>query len=162
MRLIRLTLAILFVAGIAGCTLYTMEGRYSYDSTTNFSAVKSFAWRDVEEHALRTPENNAYFRRAMASALSAKGFTENPESPDFVIAADPIKSYKEKYKLYDGGEVGFEQEILRVNFIDPSSGRHIYEGVASAYNNPDWSQEEINAKIVEAVEVILRQFPPSE
>ena len=160
MRLFPLALAILLVAGISGCSTYSVEGRYSYDSATDFSVIKSFAWKNVDEDTFPTPENNAHFRSAMASALSAKGFTENQENPDFVIGTEPVKSYREMFKLYEGGEVEFEHKILRVNFIHPSSGTHIYEGVASAYNNPDWSQEEINAEIDEAVEVILRKFPP--
>jgi hypothetical protein len=162
MRLFSLTLALLLVIGTSGCALYSVEGRYSYDSATDFSVIKSFAWKNVDEDAFATPKNNAHFRIAMASALSAKGFTENQESPDFVIGTEPVKSYREMFKLYEGGEVEFEHKILRVNFIQPSSGKHIYEGVASAYNNPDWSQEEINAIIDEVVEVVLRQFPPGQ
>jgi hypothetical protein len=162
MRLFSLTLALLLVIGTSGCALYSVEGRYSYDSATDFSVIKSFAWKNVDEDTFATPKNNAHFRIAMASALSAKGFTENQESPDFVIGTEPVKSYREMFKLYEGGEVEFEHKILRVNFIHPSSGKHIYEGVASAYNNPDWSQEEINAIIDEVVEVVLRQFPPGQ
>ena len=162
MKLFPLTLALLLVAGISGCSTYSVEGRYSYDSATDFSVIKSFAWKSANEASFATPENNAHFRSAMASALSAKGFTENQESPDFVIGTEPVKSYREMFDLYEGGEVEFEHKILRVNFIHPSSNTHIYEGVASAYNNPDWSQEEMNAKIDEAVEVILRQFPPGK
>ena len=160
MKLIPLTLALLLVVGISGCSTYSVEGRYSYDSATDFSVIKSFAWKSANEASFATPENNAHFRSSMASALSAKGFTENQESPDFVIATVPIKDYREDYELYGYGKVAFEHKILRVSFVDPSSGRHIYEGVASAYNNPDWSQEEINAVIDKAVEVILSKFPP--
>lgn len=162
MKLIRLTLAILFVAGISGCSTYSMEGRYTYSSATDFSAIKSFAWKNVEESTFATPENNTHFRIAMASALAAKGITENPENPDFVIDTHPVNTYREKYEVYGYGELDLAKKILRINFIQPSSGAHIYESVASAYNDPSWSQEEKNAKIDEAVEVILRQFPPSE
>ena len=58
--------------------------------------------------------------------------------------------------------MAFPKAMLRVTFVNPSSGVHIYEGAADAHFDAAWSQEDKNGIIDAAVELILKGFPPSK
>lgn len=150
---------IIVAAGLLGCAPIPVEGRYSYETATDFSEFESFALAEVDERVFSTPEGTAHFRKAMVRALSAKGFTENPKNPDFLVVAAPVETYRETYVL--SGNVTIPTKMLRVSFLRPSGGRHLYEAAAYAYYEPSWSQEDKNSIIDEAVRVIVENFPPS-
>ena len=154
-----LATTIMIAAGLLGCAL-PVEGRYSYETATDFSKFKSFAMADLEDETFSTPESTAHFRRVMVRALSGKGFTENPKNPDFLVLAAPVETYREVYVL--SGNIIIPTAMLRVGFLRPSSGKHYYEAAAYAYYESSWSQNEKNSIIDDAVEVILREFPPSK
>jgi hypothetical protein len=150
---------IMLAAALLGCAPLPVEGRYSYESETDFSEFESFAMVDVDEGVFSTPESTARFRIAMVRALSAKGFTENPKSPDFLVRAAPVETYREAYVL--AGNVIIPKAMLRVSFLRSSGGRYIYEAAVYAYYEQSWSQEEKNSVVDEAVKVIVAEFPPS-
>ena len=160
MKLSQLVLLIILAAYLPGCSTFAVEGRYSYDSATDHSALKSFALLTVDDSTFSTPEGTAHYRSAMVDALSAKGFTEDPENPDFLIETIPVATYREEYvSLY--GKIDFSKSRLRVNFLNPSPGaHHVFEGVAEAFYEASWSQKEKNLVIDKAIEVLLRGFPP--
>ncbi len=151
---------IIVAAGLLGCAPFPVEGRYSYETATDFSEFESFALAEVDEGIFSTPESTARFRMAMVRALSAKGYTENPKNPDFLVVAAPVETYREMYVL--SGNVVIPTGMLRVSFLRPSGGGHIYEAAAYAYYEPSWSQDEKNRIIDDAVEVIVSEFPPSK
>jgi hypothetical protein len=150
---------IMLAAVLLGCAPLPVEGRYSYEIETDFSELESFALADVDEGVFSTPESTARFRIAMVRALSAKGFTENPKNPDFLVSAAPVETYREMYVL--AGNIIIPTAMLRVSFVRPSSGKRVYEAAAYAYYEPSWSQEEKNSVVDEAVKVIVAEFPPS-
>ena len=149
---------IVVAAGLLGCAPIPVEGRYSYETATDFSKFRSFALVDLRDDIFSTPEGTAHFRKTIVSALSAKGFTEDPKNPDFLIRAAPVSTYREIYTL--SGNIIIPKAMLRVSFVRPSGGLSIYEGAAYAYYEPSWSQEEKNSTIDEAVKVIVAKFPP--
>jgi hypothetical protein len=150
---------VIAAACLLGCAPIPIEGRYSYETATDFSKFESFALADIDEGVFSTPESTSRFRIAIVRALTAKGFTENPENPDFLIVAFPVETYMEMYVL--AGNVTIPTGMLRVSFLRPSGGRHIYEAAAYAYYEPSWSQEDKNSIVDEAVRVIVAKFPPS-
>jgi len=151
---------IMLAAGLLGCAPIPVEGRYSYESATDFSKLKSFAMANLDEGIFSTPEGTAHFRVVMVRALTAKGFTENPKNPDFLVSAAPVETYREEY-VY-AGDIVLPKAMLHVTFERPSGGRNYYEAAAYAYYEPSWSQDEKNSTIDAAVETILAKFPPSE
>jgi hypothetical protein len=159
MKISQCILLLILSVGLSGCSVYSVEGRYSYDSAIDYSAMKYFVLLDVDDSAFSTPESTAHYRRAIVSALTAKGLTENRENPDFAVKTQPVGTYREEYVTIHG-DIDFPKAILRVNFLHPSSGAHIFEGVADAHFDESMSQEDKNATIDEAVEVILTGFPP--
>ena len=150
--------AIVLTAGLLGCAPIPVEGRYSYDSHTDFSELRSYAFVDLSDNVFSTPQSTSRFRTEMVGALSAKGFTKDPENPDFLIYAANVSTYREIYAL--AGNIEIPKAMLRVSFVLPSGGLNLYEGAAYAYYEHTWSQEEKNSTIDEAVRVILAQFPP--
>jgi hypothetical protein len=165
MKTFQFMLAVILVAGLSGCASPSpsaVGGRYSYSTAVDYSVLKSFVLLPVEGGTFSTPESTAHFRKVMVSGLSAKGFTENPTNPDFVIKTIPVASYREEYVSIHGGLLAFPKAMLRVTFVNPSSGVHIYEGAADAHFDAAWSQEDKNGIIDAAVEVILKGFPPSK
>ena len=160
MKIPQYMLWLILAVGLSGCSTYSVEGRYSYDSAIDYSAMKSFLLLAVDDSAFSTPESTAHYRKAIVSGLTAKGLTENTENPDFEIRTHPVGTYREKYiTIY--GDIDFPKAMLRVNFVHPSSGVVVFEGVADAHFDETMSQEDKNAIIDEAVEVILTGFPPS-
>ena len=123
--------------------------------------MKEFVLLDVDDSAFSTPESTAHYRSTIVSALAAKGFTENRENPDFAIKTHPVGTYREEY-ISVHGNIDFPKAMLRVNFLRPSSGAHIFEGVAEAHFDESMSQQDKNATIDEAVKVILTGFPPGQ
>ena len=116
---------IIVAACLLGCAPIPVDGRYSWDRRTDFSEFKTFAIPEVSEDIFSTPESSARFRTAMVSALVAKGFTENPENPDFLVRAAPVDTYREMYAL--AGNIEIPKAMLRVTFFRPSGGYNIYE-----------------------------------
>ena len=159
MKISQCILLLMLSVGLSGCSVYSVEGRYSYDSTIDYSAMKYFVLLDVDDSAFSTPESTAHYRRVIVSALTAKGLTESRENPDFAIKTHPVGTYREEYVSIHGN-VAFPKAMLRVNFLHPSSGAHVFEGVADAHFDESMSQEDKNAIIDEAVKVILTGFPP--
>jgi hypothetical protein len=155
-----LATTIIVATGLLGCAPIPVEGRYSYQSTTDFSKLRTFSFAELDDNIFSTPESTARFRAAMVSGLTAKGFTENPENPDFRILAAPVSSYREMYAL--AGNIEIPKAMLRVSFVGASGGVNLYEGAAYAYYEHSWSQDEKNSTVDEAVRVILAEFPPGK
>ena len=158
-RLIFVT-TISVVVGLLGCASIPVEGRYSYLSTTDFSTLRTFSFAEQDDDVFSTPESTVRFREAMVSGLTAKGFTENSENPDFRIFAAPVHSYREIYA--HAGHIEIPKAMLRVSFFTNPSEVNIYEGAAYAYYEDSWSQEHKNSTVDEAVRVILAEFPPGK
>jgi hypothetical protein len=157
-RTITTAIVIVVAAGLLGCA-HKVEGRYSYSTNTDFSALKSFALVGVTDDVFSTPEGTAHFRKTLVSGLSAKGFTEDQENPDFVLHVAPVHTYREIYALH--GNIEIPKAMVRVSFVLPGDERNIFESAASTYYEASWTQEEKNLRIHEAVVVILAEFPPN-
>ena len=153
-----LATAIIVAACLLGCsTTPSVNGRYSYLRSTDFSKLKSFRV-DVSEGVFSTPESGAHFREVMTRALSAKGLTEDPENPDFLVVVPPVETYVEEY--WYAGNIQLPMGLVRVSFVPTSGGPHLYEAVANSYFEPDFTQEHKNSILDETVRVLLMEFPP--
>jgi hypothetical protein len=158
-KLYRLILALILAAGLSGCATTTIQSRYSYDSRTDFSGLNSYAWVPGYEAAFSTSEDAKHFQSTMAKTFATKGLNLNPDAPDFLIKIFRVESYVEEYKTY-AGNIDVAKEMIRINFLNPSSNKVIYESVASAIVDMDANQASKNAIIDKAVEALLSDFPP--
>jgi hypothetical protein len=159
MKLSHLVLALMLATGLSGC--YSIDARHSYDSTTDFSGLKSYAWVPLEHGIFSTPASAEHYQSTMENILGTKGINLNPEAPDFLISTHFVGTYVEKYKSY-AGNVEFPKAMIRINLLNPSSNEVFYESAAFAYMEENAEQETKNAIIDKAVEALLSEFPPGE
>ena len=158
-KLYRLMLALMLAAALSGCATSDITARHTYNSQTDFSGLNSYAWMQGEQAVFSTPESAEYYKGAMENMLATKGFNLNPGAPDFLIKTYSVKTYVEKYTNYNGN-VEFPKAMLRINFVNPSSTRVIYESAATAYVDKNATQESKNATLDKAVKALLSEFPP--
>ena len=158
-KLYRLMLALMLAAALSGCALDNITARHTYNSQTDFSGLNSYAWAQGAEAVFSTSESAEHYKGAMENMLATKGFNLNPGAPDFLIKTYPVKTYVEKYTNYNGN-VEFPKAMLRINFLNPSSTRVIYESAATAYVDKNATQESKNAILDKAVKALLSEFPP--
>ena len=123
---------------------------HSYDPSTNFGALKSYAWAPGPAAAYSQSslvEANVQF---LADPLLAKkGFTRATATPDFVILVR-IENYPV------GSSEGYELRILDLNVYRPDGRTLIWRGTASGSISTDAASGDLS----KAVEGILAAFPP--
>ncbi len=174
MRVINTFLA-LFLMGLAvSCsTIYGVK--YDYDQQANFADLKTFDWMPVPEKAGIDSFVVQRVKNAVNTELQAKGLMMTSDNPDFLIATH--LGQKEKVQVtdygygygphrgYRGGADGaftyeYEEGSLILDFVDAKSMKMIWRGAAKAeiqhVDTPDKSEKLIN----EAVNKILKKFPP--
>lgn len=161
MKYYQLMLAVILTAVLAGCstTSSTIDSRRTYDSSTDFSGLNSYAWSLSEEGVFPVPASTEHFKRSTDNLLAEKGFKLNPDAPDFLIKTHYIPTYVEVYQMVDG-ELDYPQAMLRINLVTPSSDKVIYESAAHAYPDDYPTQESRNVVIDKVVEALLGDFPP--
>ena len=100
----------------------------------------------------------------MDRLLAIKGFKLTSGVPDFLIDTHRVETYREQYKSISGGVVSFPEAMIRVNFLDPTTNKPIYEVAVDAYYELDDKspQEEKNSLVDRSVETILEGFPPKD
>jgi hypothetical protein len=79
-KLYRLIMALMLAAGLSSCATTNIESRYSYDSSTDFSGLNSYAWVPGDEGGFSTSESAKYFHSTMDKTLAKKGFNLNPDA----------------------------------------------------------------------------------
>jgi hypothetical protein len=122
---------------------------HSYDPSTNFAPLKTYAW---------APGSAIYSQNSLIEAnvqfladpiLAKKGFTRTTATPDFVILVKldnyPVGTYE-----------GYELRILDLNVYRPDGRTLIWRGTASGSISTDAASSDLS----KAVEGILAAFPP--
>ena len=163
MKIFNLILATFLFASLTGCST-SINARRSYDASTDFSSMTSYAWIPVESKSFSTPESAERFQTAMDSLFAEKGFTLVSDAPNFLIKTNRVETYREQYKSISGGVVDFPKAMIRVDFLDATSMLPIYEVAVDAYFELDdkTPQEEKNSLVDRSVDTILSGFPPKE
>ena len=152
--------------------------KYDFDQQANFTDLKTFDWMPVPE---KTGINSLVVQRvknAVNAELQAKGLMMTSNNPDFLIVQHLGKKGKVQvtdwgyeyspYGRYRGahlrrGRVStheYEEGSLILDFVDAKSKKMIWRGAAKAevqnVDTPEKSEKLIN----EAVQEILKNFPP--
>ena len=81
-RALATVLAFLAILVIAGCATTTYN--YTYDPTTRFAELKSYAWASPQPQRDSLVGTNIRF--IADPLLEQKGFTQAPDKPDVIIA----------------------------------------------------------------------------
>jgi len=163
----------------AGCSSVSVS--HDFDSQTDFSNLRTYRWlaapESTSDNVQKELQTNSLIESRVKSAvnrqLAAKGIRETTQDPDFLIAfhtgvqdKTDIQSWGYGYGYWGmrGGGVStihYQEGTLILDFIDPKSKNLIWRGVGkkvvSQRTTPEKSEKEIN----QAVEKILKKYPPS-
>ena len=177
MKAIHTFLVLFFIGFTASCaSIYGVQ--YDYDKQVNFENLKTYDWMPVPEKATMDSLVVDRVKNAVNAELQAKGLTMTSNNPDFFIAEHLGKKDKVRvtnwgygygsYGRYRGGYWGpqgvdtyqYEEGSLILDFVDAKSKKMIWRGVAKAQIDDTNTPEKSEKLIDEAVQEILKNFPP--
>ncbi len=160
-----------------GCS--TLDVKFNYNPTTDFTGLQTFAWLPVPENAEINKLDVERIKNAVNSQLQGKGLKMSSQAPDFFIAMHlgkeekveviewgysyaPADSYwyKGAWKPGDISIYQYEEGTLILDFVDPKTKEMIWRSVAKAEVRPEKTVEKQEKKINKAIRKILENFPP--
>jgi hypothetical protein len=178
MRSSKMIVILFLLAGVVGCsTVYDVQ--FDYDTKTDFTNLKSYNWLPVPEKADIDSLDVGRVQKAVNAEMQARGLKLTSDNPDFLIAEHlgkedkvSIRDWGYNYSPYGGYWGGYwgpgggvstyqyEEGSLILDFIDPKTKNLIWRGSAKAEVDKSRTAEEREALINEAVQKILKNFPP--
>lgn len=140
-RALATVLAFLAILVIAGCaTTYN----YTYDPTTRFAELKSYAWASPQPQRDSLVATNIRF--IADPLLEQKGFTQATDKPDIIIAI-----------VYESEMFGrYELRMLTLKVYRASDQMLLWQGTASGSISTDAASKDLR----KAVQTTLATFPP--
>jgi len=173
--------AILFAVLAAGCS--SMEFNHDWDRDANFSSYSTYAWLNVPTNTVggsvktaRTKNTllDKRIKSAVDREMKAKGLTVDTESPDLLAAyhvgvEDKVNvtdwGYRYSYDYWGWGGRNIDvyqytEGTLIVDLIDAQTKELVWRGAATATLDENPSPEKADARIQQAVEGILANYPP--
>ena len=161
-------IAILIVGG-AGCS--SISTSTDYDPKADFSRLRTYEWHPGQPSGPDTLTASR-IARAVEDGLRARGYTRAAGAPaDFQVAYHvwvgqrveevPSSAYSYGWRSGYGTEVRtYDEGTLVLDVIDPVAKTLLWRGTAKSAVDPDRTPEEREAKIREAVQKLLADFPP--
>jgi uncharacterized protein YceK len=165
---------------MAGCAT-SSKVTYDYDTTANFSAMKTFNWMPATGNAVADELLVKRIKNAVDVQLQAKGHTLAADNPDFNVAMEV--SGKTTY----GGSTGVGMSVgipvgrgtvsvgggkskarektegtLVLDILDTKTRTLVWRATATAPVESGYSPEEQQLRINEMIAEMLSQFPPKK
>ncbi len=172
----RLSLFIAFCLMVFTMSCATMAVKSDYDRDVNFANYRTFDWMAQPQKPVTNPvaQNSLLDKRiktAVNSKLTAKGYQQQSDNPDFLIVYHSglkdkvdVTSWGYGYgrRGYGGGERidvrQYKEGTLIFDFVDSKTKQLIWRGWAvGVVNNLEKTAEYID----DAVEKTLKKFPPT-
>lgn len=177
----KLLLLVVSAGLLAGCSSVSVNR--DYDTDTDFSSLKTFAWQHAEQPQTGDPriDNDLHderVRRAVTETLAAKGFRPvDRADADFLVAY--FVEYQRKLSSgsvsvgvgrssygrhggvgYNTGVSEYDQSSLIIDVMGPADEKMIWRGVGtrSAYDRT--SPQKMTKIVNESISQILKKFPP--
>ncbi len=166
---------------LAGCSQYDIK--YDYDTESNFSNFKTYAWIPVTINEGSTSAQTAMqkntlldgrIRSAVDAAMVSKGFTLNADTPDLLVVyhtgmqnqvdvTDWGYSYAGSYWGWAGRDIdvyNYTEGTLLVDLVNAQSKKLAWRGSATGVVDPSNSPEKVQERINEVVAEIFENYPP--
>ncbi|MEJ2179024.1 MAG: DUF4136 domain-containing protein [Gammaproteobacteria bacterium] len=164
-----------------GCT--TIKTNSSYDSSVDFSKLKTYAWgkNDIQVNRLgRSADSKMVGVEEMARRdiqpivdieLKAKGFVvDTTGNPDFIVRYIANGSVQQNVPqtyypgsppvlTYSSNVGSFMMGAIQIEIKNPSTKKMIWQGYGETPVTGDGSSD---AKLTRALKKILRDFPPGK
>lgn len=170
-------LVLCLVSLVVSCSsVYNVQ--YDYDTKVKFPSLETYDWLPIPAKAGINELLIRRIKKAVDTNLEAKGLKRTSDTPDFSIAVHVGK--KEKVRVTDWGYgyghhgrywrgyrgygrvdvYQYAEGTLILDFVDTKTKHLIWRGTADAEIDPVRSPEEREKLIDEAVQKILKNFPP--
>ena len=173
--------AVAVLIAVTGCAK-PLALNYDYDTTADFTAMKTFSWMPPTGNAVGDDLLVKKIRTALNAQLQAKGRTEVPENPDFLIAMQLSGKTTYGGSTAVGASVGIP--VGRAGTISVGGGKEqaprkdrghagpgfpgredpvlVWRATATAAVEPKVSPEEQQSRINEVIAAMLVHFPPKK
>jgi len=177
MNVLKASLAFFFIILTISCSpIYGVS--YDYKRNVDFTHQMAYDWLPVPQEANINSLDLARIKSAVNSELEAKGLKMTPHNPDFLIAEhlgikdkviienwgyydDPYLNYWRGSRGYGGlTAYQYEEGIIILDFVDPESKNLIWRGAAKGVLSGATTPEKRDKLIKEAIQKILKNFPP--
>lgn len=177
-KLILLSLVIFSVVFIAGCS---SSAETSFNEEFDFSSVKTYSLFPRESKFTELQEMSDFQRNRIELAVEKQmelqhfSYTQF-EQADVIISYFLVGNSLSELKKYNKGvkaclgcsqneQAALNKDIrtsmLVLDILDSENKRSIYRGYAKVDLDPENTSEENQQETIEAVQLILSQFPPS-
>lgn len=173
-----ITFLVLFLVSMAVSCSSVYNVQYDYDTKANFPNLETYDWLSVPAKAGINELNIRRIKKTVNTQLEVKGLKRTSDIPDFSIAVHIGKKQKLRvtdwgygyghHGRYRGGHWGrggvdvyqYEEGTLILDFVDTKTKHLIWRGTADAQIDTARSPEKREKLIDEAVQKILKNFPP--
>lgn len=167
----RISLVTLLLA--AGCSPISVS--HDYDSREDFSRLKTWSWVKPDQaqggaSSEISSLNQDRIRRAVHDELGFKGYSLVNSNPDFLVQT--YTSVGQRIEVEPGYQWGwygnevqvYDEGTLVIDVFQAKEKRLVWRGTASEVVDPrsNLSPEERDARIQEAVQKVLADFPPKK
>ena len=152
----------------AGCS--SISTSYDFATGTDFAALKTYSWMKSPTDAKADPLIVARVHSAVNARLQLKGYALVDDNPDFFVSShgssrEKIQVSEWNYQprgFYSGGSSvhQYEEGTLLLDVIQAKDKRLVWRGTARGVINPHPTPEERTKVINEAVQKLLKDFPP--
>ncbi len=176
MKPYKAVMAVVAIVAIAGCS--STQIRTDYDQFATFRGLRTYAW--IEEDASRgtnpsinNPLVDRRIRNAVDSELIRRGYQRvSSGNPDFriryhVIGTDKVEiqsgSSYGYYRYGYGNDVysyEYTEGTLVIDIIDGKDNRLIWRGWARKALDDNPHPEQVDMYVRQAVQKLLKEFPP--
>lgn len=165
---------------LIGCSGIKVDS--DYDPRTNFAALQKYAWLPLPraktgDPRLDSPLLASRIEDAIETRMAFNGFTKvEPDDADFfvtfhigvdqkldVMTIPTTYGYGARRGYYGGVETRvdqYEQGTLLIDFVDRTKADLLWRGSGQSRVSQTSSPEEREQRVREAVNAILKQFPP--
>ena len=167
----------LLVGACSGISVST-----DYDPSVDFTRFTSYTWLDTEGDNIDNITDSRV-RNSVNAALAARGFQENDSNPDMAVGYQGTTAERKSYNTVNSGWGGgyggygwggygmsmgtsttyentWQEGSLILGLFDVESKALVWTGTATATLDQGRSPEERQQLIDDAVEKMMKKFPP--
>ncbi len=170
----RVLLCILLLGLISACSTTQIPSiEHSSDPEFDFSLLKTYSWLPRGADSARTDPYQELVKKALEESLEDKGYRQVAEGADFlvdsmlnveqrVVVIEDASHLSSNLRTSSAKPLGIlvEEGALAISFYEPEKQRKIFQGIARAGVNPSLSAAKREKRILKAVDLIMRGFPP--
>ena len=168
---------LLYSCGILLGACSSISTNFDYDAKADFASLKTYRWLSPPKTLHMNSLTGDRILDAVNAGLAAKGYRQVKANADFEVAVhggsqDRVQVTDWGYTYgprgtYWGGSRGvdvyqYREGTLILDIVDANTNKLIWRGTARKALDPNPTPEQRTKTISEAVENILKNFPPGK